>query len=347
MNIRKRKVSMIKMFIIVSTVVIIASLLIVGFTYQFLWEFGILAFDANNPIAGIIPLLALSTVASILFSFIIGVTILRPMRAFQQAFSVVSEGDLDYRLNIKTNVLEVEQMRNGFNNMVSDLSLIETLSSDFIANVSHEFKTPLSSIEAYAVLLQNEDVNLEQRIEYLNSMRKSAHDLSILTDNILKLSRLDHNVYETVKKEYRLDEQIRHVILLNEKSWIDKNIDFDLHLDSIVFNGNQNMTAQIWQNLIDNAIKFSHKNGMVKISLSEQSNVVTFVIEDYGIGIVLADLNRIFDKFFQGDTSRKSSGNGLGLSLVKRIVDLHDGQLSIDSKEKEKTTVTVTLLNHS
>lgn len=331
------------MYVIVTVLVIIGSLLIVGFAYNFLIENQIIVFSEHDPIAGILPLLLLSGIASIIFSIILGVTIIRPMKSFQEAFLVVSEGDLDYRLQLNTRVNEVADMRNAFNKMVEDLSLIETLSNDFIANVSHEFKTPLSTIEAYAVLLQDENLDEDKRIEYINTIRTNAQELSLLTDNILKLSRLENNAFENNKTEYRLDEQVRNVILLNEKTWSKKNIEFDLNLQTIMYNGNKNILSQVWQNLIDNAIKFSYPNGKITISLVEEDQDVIFSIQDYGEGIAKEDIQRIFDKFYQGDTSRKSYGNGLGLSLVNRIIEIHEGQLLIDSKQKEGTTIKIIL----
>ena len=339
----KKKIPMIKMYAVVTIVVIIGSLFIVGFAYNFLIENGIVTLDENNPMMGIIPLLALSALASIVFSIILGITIIRPMKTFQEAFEVISEGQLDYRLELESNVVEVQAMRDGFNHMVEDLSVIETLSNDFIANVSHEFKTPLSTIEAYAVLLQSKDLDDEKREQYIRAIRNSAQDLSVLTDNILKISRLDHSVYDQSLEAYRLDEQIRNIILMNEKAWTTKDIEFDLDLESMKFVANQNLVSQIWQNLIDNAIKFSHPQGLIKISLKSDEKHIVFVIEDYGIGIKEAELDRIFDKFYQGDTSRKSFGNGLGMTLVDRIVKIYNGHLNIESDYDKGTRVSVIL----
>ncbi len=334
---------MLFMHTLVTVVIIIVSLFIVGFTYNLLMEAGWVQLDENNPILALLPVLTLSAIASMLISYLLGRTVMRPMRTFQEAFKKVSEGDFDHHIKVVTHVTEIDEMKDGFNKMVDDLASIETLSSDFIANVSHEFKTPLASIEAYAVLLQSEDLDETQKEEYISMIRTSAQDLSILTGNILNLSRVENVEMELNNKQYRLDEQIRNIILMNEESWSKKNIEFDLDMETTLYYGNKNLMSQVFQNLIDNAIKFLHEDSLIIIELKEMNDKILFSITDFGVGISKDDLDKVFDKFYQGDNSRKSYGNGLGLSLVKRISELSDADLMINSNINKGTKVTLWL----
>ena len=227
--------------------------------------------------------------------------------------------------------------------MVRELKKNEIFKSDFISNVSHEFKTPLSTIQGYATLLQSPDLTLDERNIYTSYIIEACQKLTTLTSNILKLSKIDNQEIKINYHSYRLDEQIREVILSYEKQWTEKNIDLDIELDELYINSDEDMLNQVWANLIGNAIKFSNQNGIIKIRLTKKEGCVEFVIEDNGIGMSQETMEHIYDKFYQGDNSHSKEGNGLGLSLVKKILDLIGGEIEVSSKLDQGTCFIVNI----
>lgn len=269
--------------------------------------------------------------------------ILRPVMSFAKATKKVANGDFSVRVNEQYPIKGVEEMSKNFNIMATELAGIETLRNDFIANVSHEFKTPLSAIEGYATLLQNPNLSEEEKIKYSSLLITSSKQLSKLVDNILKLSKLETQEVMQDKIKFRLDEQLRKTVLMFEKDWVNKEIEFDLSLSTYEYYGNPDIIRQIWTNIIGNAIKYSNKGSTIKISIEENSSFLRVLVSDEGIGMSESTKEHIFEKFYQGDTTRKSEGNGLGLAIVNRIVKLLDGAISIDSEKDVGTTVIVSL----
>ena len=219
--------------------------------------------------------------------------------------------------------------------MVQELNSTETLHSDFISNVSHEFKTPLATISGYATLLQDDTLTPQERDEYVETIITSARELSKMTGNILSLSRLENQTIITDQEDFRVDEQIRWIILRAESAWSAKNLVLEPELDKITWYGNQELTSHIWSNLIDNAIKFTPAGGEITIKASMDEEWLTVSVQDSGIGIPPDIQSRVFDKFYQGDTSHKKKGNGLGLALVSEIVRQHNGQVKVLESSKK------------
>lgn len=172
----------------------------------------------------------------------------------------------------------------------------------------------------------------------------NAKRLSALTGNILLLSRLENQEVVIKKESYSLDEQIREIILLLEEKWSSKNIDLDIELDDVTICANEGLMAHVWQNILENAIKFVPVEGTIAISLHQIGNYAQIIISDNGIGMNQEELSRVYEKFYQADSSRSTTGNGLGLTLAKRIVDLHHGKIEVFSTKDKGTTFTVTLL---
>lgn len=255
----------------------------------------------------------------------------------------IAKGNFNVRLNEDIRVTEIQTMAHNFNLMTRELSATEMLRNDFIENVSHEFKTPLAAIEGYVTLLQRKGLSEEKRKEYTERILFNTKRLSALTGNILLLSRLENQEIEIKKENYSLDEQLREIILMYEPQWSGKNLDLDIDLDPAVCCGNKDLLAQVWQNLIGNAVKFVADNGRIRVLLRQKESAIEVSVVDNGSGMTAEVMNRIYEKFYQGDTSRSSSGNGLGLTLAKRIVDLHDGTIHVSSKVGSGTTFTVTL----
>ncbi len=257
-------------------------------------------------------------------------SILKPIRDINNATSEVARGNFNVRVPVPSDP-EYGNLTRNFNKMTEELSGIETLRGDFISNVSHEFKTPLASIQGFARLLQDDNISDADRREYTSVIIDETSRLSKLTTNILNLSKLENQTTIPKKRRFSLDEQIRKIVLMLEPEWSKKNIDPDIALDDIYYFGNEELMGQIWQNLINNAIKFTPQNGKIKIQLYQTENNITARISDNGIGIPHEAKEKIFEKFYQGDHSRKTEGNGLGLALVKRIVDLCNGKVYVEN----------------
>lgn len=254
-----------------------------------------------------------------------------PIKKLRIAMEKVADGDFTVRLETKSSSKEIQEIYSGFNLMTSELSKIEILQSDFVSNVSHEFKTPINAIEGYSTLLQdNENLSDEQR-QYVDKILFNTNRLSNLVGSILLLSKIENQSIPVNQTSYRLDEQIRQSIVALEPAWSKKEIEFDVEMDSIEYTGNENLMHHVWDNLIGNAIKFNSEFGLVRIRLARQNNNVIFTVEDSGPGISDEAKKHIFDKFYQADSSHKEEGNGLGLALVKKILVISDGEISVEN----------------
>lgn len=249
-----------------------------------------------------------------------------PIRDLRAGMRRVSDGDFKVQLNTKSSSKEIQEVIGGFNLMVRELDATEILQSDFVSNVSHEFKTPINAIEGYATLLQGEGLSDEQR-EYSEKILFNTRRLSDLVGNILLLSRIENSTIQTHRTEFRLDEQIRMSLLALEPAWSKKDVEFDVDLEEILWIGNEGLLRHVWDNLISNAIKFSPHGGIVTIRLRREAEKIRFCVEDSGPGLSEEAKKHLFDKFYQGDTSHKQEGNGLGLALVKRILDNVSGSV--------------------
>jgi signal transduction histidine kinase len=257
---------------------------------------------------------------------------LRPVRALTEGTKKVAAGDFSARVPVTFNKkTELGILTDSFNKMAQELSLINMLSSDFINNVSHEFKTPISSIQGFATVMLGTSLTEEQK-EYAGIIVHESERLTRLITNILKLTKLESQVIITEQEEFFLDEQIRHSILLLQNEWTKKNIVMNVDLSQMKYVANAELTQQIWFNLLSNAIKFSGDNGQIDVGCGAQDGVVTVSVKDYGIGMDKTTQTHVFDKFYQGDSSHSGEGNGLGLSLVKRIVELCGGSIGIISE---------------
>lgn len=260
----------------------------------------------------------------------VGKLIVRPVQNISNAFDELSKGNFEVKVPENEQIMEIREMAQRFNAMTYDLSHIETLRNDFVANVSHEFKTPIASIEGYATLLQNHNLSPEKYNHYVSKILENSRRLTNLSGNILMLSKLENQEMVLGKTEYRLDEQIRKCILMLENKWSAKNIEFDLELPRQIYYGSESLLEQVWSNILDNAIKHSPVGGVIHINI-RQTDILIVTIADHGNGMTEEVKKHIFEKFYQGDSSRKAEGNGLGLALVKRIVELCKGTVTVKS----------------
>ncbi len=283
-----------------------------------------------------------SVLLGTVIALFVGKTIIRPVENIGNAFSELSHGNFDVKVPENEKLVEIRKMAERFNAMTYDLSHIETLRNDFVANVSHEFKTPIAAIEGYATLLQNPNLSEEKHDRYIEKILENSRRLSNLSGNILMLSKLENRETVPDKTEYRLDEQIRKCILMLESQWTEKNIQFDITLPRLAFYGSQSLLEQVWLNILDNAIKHS-PDGEVIIVTAKSEDDISITVSDRGDGMSEEVQKHIFEKFYQGDTSRKAEGNGLGLALVKRILDLCKGEISVKSSVGNGAEFTVIL----
>lgn len=260
-----------------------------------------------------------------------------------EATKKIAKGDFSVQLNENIRIAEMQTMAHNFNLMTRQLAGTEMLRNDFIENVSHEFKTPLTAIEGYVTLLQNKGLSDEKRAEYTQRILVSTKQLSALTGNILLLSRLENQEIGIQKETFWLDEQLREALLMFEPQWSGKKLELDIDLDSARYCGNRELLSQAWQNLIENAVKFAPDSGSIRVLLRRKDTGTEISISDNGPGMSREVMERIYEKFYQADRSRSAAGNGLGLTLTKRIVDLHGGSIAVSSEVGKGTTFTVTL----
>lgn len=270
-----------------------------------------------------------------------------PMMKLGDAMRKVAGGDFTVRLDCTSKIRDVREVYGSFNTMVKELGNTETLQTDFVSNVSHEFKTPINAIEGYASLLQASQLTDEQKNAYIDKIIFNTRRLSDLVGSILLLSKVNNQTISLKASTFRLDEQVRQSILALESKWEKKEIEFDIDLDEIEYTGYENLLSHVWLNLIDNAVKFSPQNGQIRIRLKQLDGSVTFSIWDNGLPIPEADIDRIFNKFYQGDNSHASEGNGLGLALVRKIVAAAHGTINVTSSEDAGTEFVVALPNSS
>lgn len=270
-----------------------------------------------------------------------------PMMKLGDAMRKVAGGDFSVRLDCTSKIRDVREVYGSFNTMVKELGNTETLQTDFVSNVSHEFKTPINAIDGYASLLQDSQLTDEQKNAYIDKIIFNTRRLSDLVGNILLLSKVNNQTISLKASTFRLDEQVRQSILALESKWEKKEIEFDIDLDEIEYTGYENLLSHVWLNLIDNAVKFSPQNGQIRIRLKQLDGSVTFSIWDNGLPIPEADIDRIFNKFYQGDNSHASEGNGLGLALVRKIVAAAHGTINVTSSEDAGTEFVVALPNSS
>ena len=268
---------------------------------------------------------------------------LMPLRKIIKATKQVAEGDFTVKVDADRGINEFSELAKSFNKMTYELSSIETLRSDFVNNFSHEFKTPIVSIRGFAKLLKDGCLSDVEREEYLEIILAESERLAALSTNVLNLSKYESLEIVTEKEPFRVDEQIRRAVVMTEPKWSVKNLVVDIEMEELIYDGNADLTQQIWLNLIDNAVKYSDEDGTVAIRLAHWNNGLRFIIRDNGIGMDEQMKTRIFDKFYQGDASRTEAGNGLGLTIVKRIVELCGGSITVDSDPGIGSVFTVTL----
>ena len=337
--------------------VIIAALLLIGTVILCLYRVGVLdtfvarTLDSKPPaerfahgipfLGGLVQIFALSTLLALALSWFFGRLALNPLRKVIDATRRVAAGDFSVRVQLK-GVGELQDLSRSFNKMAQELSSIETLRSDFVNDFSHEFKTPIVSVQGFAELLQDGGLSEAEQKEYIAIIIAESRRLAALSTNILRLSKYENMEIVAEKTNLALDEQIRRVIALMEPKWAEKGLSLQVEMEEDVrFEGNEDLIQQIWLNLLDNAIKFSPPGSTVQIGLAREGGRIRFSICDEGPGMDETAQAHIFEKFFQGDASRAAAGSGLGLAIVKRIAELHSGKVEVRSEPGQGSTFAV------
>ncbi len=271
----------------------------------------------------------------------------KPVKRILNATNAVASGDFSTQIEMKhkssLHFNELDQITENLNLMTKELSGTETLRTDFIANVTHELKTPLASIQNYATLLETTPITSSQR-EYTDAIVRNSKQLSELVTNILKLNKLENQQIFPETKTYNLSEQLTECILSYENLWEQKEINLDTDIEEqISINADDSLLTLVWNNLMSNAIKFTPAKGKINISLHRAGSSAVMTISDTGCGMNEDTMAHIFDKFYQGDSSHATQGNGLGLALAKKVVSIFHGSITVASKEGNGSTFTVTL----
>lgn len=294
-------------------------------------------------IAIIITIIEISAVLTIADVIRRKIMIERPLKEILDATEKIALGDFSVKLKVRHkygSYDEYDLIKEYLNIMTAELSKNEVLKSDFISNVSHEIKTPVAVIKNYSVLLEKEN-DPEKRRQYRRELVRASNRLSSLVGNILKLNKLENQELLVEKKAFRLDEALANAILSFESEIDKKEINLECELDEMTVVSSESHLEIVWNNLISNAIKFTENGGTVRVCSWLEGGYATVEVSDTGCGIDAETGKHIFDKFYQGDTSHSGEGNGLGLALVKRVIDTLGGEISVKSEVGKGTTFTV------
>lgn len=289
-----------------------------------------------SALTGIVSFLVGAIIIALASKKIIG-----PVKNLSEASKKIANGEFETEVLYKPKAQdEISELIENFNNMTKELSKNEYLHKDFVANVSHEFKTPIAAIQGYAELLTTPKLPEEKRIEYAQIIVNQTMKASNLSSNLLRLSELEHNSFGLKKSQFSIDEQIRDILINLQNKWEEKKIEIDLDLDECKFSGEKNLMYQALLNVIQNAIKYNKVNGYVKITLKKEEQI-TITVEDAGIGMSEEDLKRAFERFYKADKSRSSDSTGMGLAIAQKIIALHSGKITAESKLKIGTCMKI------
>lgn len=322
--------------ILASDILTFTATIVIGFLYG----------GTNNTVQVVGSIIASIFIGSLL-AFAIANTVLKPLSELVKATKRVTNGDFNVSLEIgwteRHTIKELRELIRDFNEMTEELRHTELFRNDFISNFSHEFKTPLVSIRGFARQLYEGGLTAEQQREFSKIILDETEFLSVLSQNTLLMTNLENKDIVTEKTLFSLDEQLRDCMIRLEPQWSEKNIDIDMELEQIEYNWNKPMLSHVWKNLFDNAVKFTPEGGTVYVGCKRADGLIVITVRDSGCGIPQEALPHIFEKFYQADVSHATKGNGLGLSLVKKIVELCEGDISVASEVGRGTEFTVEL----
>ena len=307
--------------------------------FNFKGHYGLIIIVGN-----IIFLALLFTIADAVYHY---VTVKKPMKRIRKELDKVVAGDFSVRIDyIKgpDSGNEIDDVITLLNDVIQELSGVETLRTDFIANVSHELKTPMAAMQNYGTLLQSNDLSDETRIEYGKAITEQTRRLSALVTNILKMNKLENQQIYPNAEVYDISEQLCECMLEHEAVWEEREIDIETDIqEGLMVEADKELLSLVWNNLFSNALKFTEAGGTVSLRAYADEAFVYVEVKDTGCGISPETGANIFKKFYQGDTSHATKGNGLGLALVKRVMDICKGEISVSSQIGKGSTFTVCL----
>ncbi|MBL1225761.1 sensor histidine kinase [Enterococcus sp. BWR-S5] len=330
---RRNRRSMYVHFSLIIAVILLVASIVAGIFLLVLMHLGIINSLKGYPVIRLIITLLSCTVVGTVIAAVFSKRILRPLNEVVEGTRQIASGNFDVQIQSTGMNNDLEDLVQNFNLMSKELSNVELVHQSFINDFSHEMKTPLVSINGFAKQLQNPNISEEDRNHYLKIIAEETERLSSLASNVLLLSKVENQEGITLKKEpYSVDEQLRHALILLQKNWETKNLVIELNLQPITITADSDLFMQVWLNILGNAIHYTESGGTIEVNCYKIGNEVKVNIKDNGIGMSDKVRQHVFNKFYQGDSSHQGQGNGLGLPIAKRIVNLHNGKITVKSK---------------
>ncbi len=330
------------LFSITIFIIMLATAFLTFLGIQLLIHFKIL--DIDYPMLPILFFDFISILVGTVAASFISKNLLKPLHIIIDATEKITEGDYSTRLPFEDiQIQEFEQLGEKFNHMAEELGSVEILRNDFINNFSHEFNTPINSIQGFATLLKHGNLSEEEQNDYLDRIISGSDRLSTLAVNVLNLSKIEQQTILTHKEKINVTEQIRRIIVMLSMRWEKKDIEFEFDCKEYFLTGNEEFLDHLWLNLLDNAIKYSPLQSTIVVDIKETAHKLEIMITDHGKGIAEDALPHIFDKFYRSKSSRAVPGTGLGLTIAHKVVTLHRGTIRVTSAPSQGTSFTVTL----
>lgn len=334
---RKHRMTLTLLTACILFVFMVITILLSGVVGYVLVMTGIIAeLDSTSltPTKAILLISVTSLVLGAMIAAIVSRVPLKPVNKLINQMNRLASGDFKARLRfgklLSRNKAAIE-ICDSFNTMAQELENTEVLRSDFINNFSHEFKTPIVSIAGFAKLLKRGSLTEEQRKEYIDAIEEESLRLAYMATNVLNLTKVENQTILSDVTSYNLSEQIRSCVLLLEKKWTDKKLDVGLEFPEYLITANEELLKQVWINLIDNAVKFAPEYGTVEVKIRETEENILVQVINTGSEILPEHQKKLFHKFYQADESHATEGNGIGLAIVKKITELHQGKVSVQS----------------
>jgi signal transduction histidine kinase len=321
----------------VFVVMFVTSIISFGVVYivvsvkQFHVNFG----ENTTPQLAMLSMLIISLLIGVVLSAVMSRLMAKYVNRLIDHMNILASGNFKTRLSYGKPIGKhpaFKEITDSFNQMAQELEHTEMLRGDFVNNFSHEFKTPIVSIAGFAKLLKKGNLTEEQKSEYLDIIEEESLRLSEMATNVLNMTKIENQTILTEISTFNLSEQLRSCVLLLEKRWESKKLELSLEFDEYDITASEELLKQVWINLLDNAIKYSPEYGMIVVKIKEDGDFYIVSVANSGEEIPIEKREKIFDKFYQVDESHSSSGNGIGLSIVKSVIDLHRGQVSVDCK---------------
>lgn len=327
-------------YFIIGTVLVMAFIIIVTVVLE--WLASYLEWFGELDLFQYVAIGLTSIITGVVLFYFTSNIILRPINDILDGMSRLSEGKFGTRLYYREGSI-VEPVYKSFNALARELQNVEIVQSDFVNNFSHELKTPLMSIHGLIGLMKNNELPREKQLEYLSIIEDETSRLSLLTTNMLNLTKFENQGILADKRRFNVSEQIRRCVLLLERQWALKQLDLTMDFDEYFIEANEDMLTQVWLNILDNAIKFAYEGGTLGVAIGKsEDGMLSVRIGNSGPQISEQDREKIFNKFYQADNTHSKSGNGIGLSVVKRVVELHEGSVSVE-RDGEMTVFNVLL----